>query len=99
MITPLDIRKIDGEEILITWDDGSRNLYPARILRFFCPCAQCVDEHTGERILQFESIPETVSMLNFSPVGRYGVRFTWSDGHQTGIYSFDYLKTLPPALE
>ena len=59
-----------------------------------CPCAQCVNEWTGERVLKPDSISEKIEIRDISVVGRYALNFRWSDGHETGIYSFRYLREL-----
>jgi ATP-binding protein involved in chromosome partitioning len=66
----------------------------ARDLRIACPCAACVDETTGRRRLDPARIPEDVHARAIRPVGRYAVHIEWSDGHTTGIYSFDLLRRL-----
>ncbi len=91
-----DIRPVGETEILLSWEDGHRSLYPYRLLRFLCPCAGCVDEHTGQRTIRKETIAETIRISDFAPVGLYGIKFRWNDGHQTGIYSFDYLRKICP---
>ena len=63
-------------------------------LRRSCPCAQCVNEWTGQRVLKPESISENIEIRDLSIVGRYALNFRWSDGHETGIYSFRYLREL-----
>ena len=91
-----DIRRVGENEFLITWEDGHRSLYMGRYLRFHCPCAGCVDEMSGVRKLQWNSVKEDTRALEMDAVGNYAVRFKWSDGHQTGIYSFDYLRKICP---
>ncbi|MDX1748266.1 MAG: DUF971 domain-containing protein, partial [Halobacteriales archaeon] len=59
-----------------------------------CPCAGCVDEMTGRRILTEGMVPERVYPLEIQYVGRYALRFVWSDGHRTGIYPYEYLRKL-----
>jgi DUF971 family protein len=49
---------------------------------------------TGERVLKAESISDTIEIRDISIVGRYALNFRWSDGHETGIYSFRYLREL-----
>jgi len=78
----------------ILWDDGHRALYPPRVLRLACKCALCEDEWSGERRLQAASVPADIRALAVKPVGRYGLQVTWSDGHSTGIYTFDRLRPL-----
>lgn len=91
-----DIRPVGDQELLLTWEDGHRSLYSFFYLRFLCPCAGCVDEHTGRQTLQKEMISENIRTVDFTPVGLYAVKFRWNDGHQTGIYSFEYLRRICP---
>jgi DUF971 family protein len=53
-----------------------------------------VEEMTGRPILVPEMVPEEVHPLAVNYVGRYALQFVWSDGHQTGIYTFEYLRNL-----
>lgn len=83
-------RRDDG--VLIEWDDlGHRALYPARALRLACPCAACVDEMSGRPLLHPAAVPEDVRPVSLALVGAYGLRVQWSDGHGTGIYTFQQL--------
>ena len=91
---PEEISQPSKEKIQILWKDGHESLYSARHLRLNCHCAGCVDEVSGKRILREESVPEDVYPLSIHPVGRYAYQFLWSDGHSTGIYSFDHLRKL-----
>lgn len=91
---PLDIRSVDKEEVLILWEDDHRSLYPASYLRLHCRCAHCVDEWTGQVLVNQNRIPANLNMKTFEPVGRYGVKFQWSDGHDTGIFAFEQLRRL-----
>jgi DUF971 family protein len=84
----------DGSQLEIRWRDGVVSLYPPRLLRLACACAGCVDEMTGKRILKPENVPEDIHPLTVEYVGRYALRFDWSDGHGTGIYPFEYLRKL-----
>lgn len=95
-VKPLDIRKVGDSELLILWDDGERCLYSNIYLQLHCRCASCVDEWTGEQIVKPQDIDADVRILDIQPVGRYGVRFRWSSGCQTGIYTFEYLRSLCP---
>lgn len=90
----IDSRNISDAEILFTWDDDHRSIVSIYDLRLFCPCAACRDEWTGKRILRPEKIPTNIKALNMEPVGQYGIRFQFSDGHSTGIYGFAYLREL-----
>jgi len=60
--------------------------------RQHCPCAACTDEFTGELRIKPDSVPMFLGVNDVEAVGRYGIRFRWSDGHDTGIYSFTLLR-------
>ncbi|HEV8139613.1 MAG TPA: DUF971 domain-containing protein [Pyrinomonadaceae bacterium] len=93
-IEPAEISQESNTQLRITWADGRICNYRAASLRRVCPCAQCVDEWTGERTLKPQAIAEDIEIGDLSIVGRYALNFRWSDGHQTGIYSFQYLRDL-----
>ena len=80
----------------VTWNDGHFSSYPSWYLREKCMCAACVEEFTGKRKIAHGSIPSTLEQVSVSPVGNYALQFGWSDGHDTGIYTFDYLRELCP---
>ena len=93
-VEPREISQ-EGDRLLrITWADDRICDYEAATLRRVCPCAQCVNEWTGERTLKPEAIPDDMEIKDVSLVGRYALNFRWSDGHDTGIYSFQYLREL-----
>lgn len=91
---PAEITRANEHDVLIVWKDGHRSLYRARDLRLACPCATCVEEMTGKKLLDPSSIPADVHPASLNLVGRYAVHFDFSDGHSTGIYTFDYLRGL-----
>jgi DUF971 family protein len=93
-IEPREIKHEDDSTLSITWGDDRQCRYKAAELRRACPCAQCVNEWTGERVLKPDSISENIEIRDLSIVGRYALNFRWSDGHETGIYSFRYLREL-----
>jgi ATP-binding protein involved in chromosome partitioning len=90
--TPLEIKRVDGREVHIAWADGHRVVYTNKQLREACPCALCVDELTGKRTLDPRTVRPDIRADEIALVGRYAVRFRWSDGHATGIYPFDRLR-------
>jgi DUF971 family protein len=94
--TPAEIRKKGGERITIRWGDGHESAFGARYLRGRCPCAQCVSEATGERVVYEEHVPPDVAVNAAGLVGNYALHFDFSDGHTTGIYAFDYLRRICP---
>jgi DUF971 family protein len=91
---PREIVRESATVLRIKWADGHVCSYNAAGLRRACPCAQCVNEWTGQRTLRPESIGEEIEIADLSLVGRYALNFVWSDGHSTGIYSFRYLRDL-----
>lgn len=93
-IAPQDIEQLDAETLAITWTDGARHVFPVRDLRLACTCATCVHEWTGEKILDPLRVPAEVHPLSIETVGLYGLRIGWSDGHGTGIYTYDNLRKL-----
>ena len=68
--------------------------HQAAALRRVCPCAQCVNEWTGQRTLKPEVVSDELEISDLNIVGRYALNFRWSDGHETGIYSFQYLRDI-----
>lgn len=88
-------RRDDG--LLVTWDRaGHEALFPARALRLACPCAGCVEETTGRPLLDPERVPADVRPLQVALVGAYALRISWSDGHGTGLYTFEWLRGACP---
>lgn len=82
------------EKILeITWDDGHVSSYPLRYLRGWCSCAAC-QGHFARRLNFVENAGPDI--LEAEPVGGYGVRFQWADGHGSGIYDFPRLRAICP---
>lgn len=91
-IAPHRIRRLDAG-LEVEWDTaGHVAFFPARELRLRCPCAECVEEMTGRRLLQPASVPADVRPVAAGLVGGYGLRLQWSDGHGTGIYTFEWLR-------
>lgn len=88
-------RRDDG--LLIEWEEGGHAaLYPARPLRLACGCAACVEEMSGRPLLDPAGIAEGIRPLSVALVGAYGLRIQWSDGHGTGIYTFERLLATCP---
>jgi DUF971 family protein len=94
MIEPTQIIEESDAELTIIWSDSSETKYNAPQLRRVCPCAGCRDEWTGEKILEDAKISDDLTFGSISIVGRYALNFHFSDGHETGIYSFEYLRKL-----
>ena len=93
-VAPLEIKQADERTLAIRWQDGHESSYPCDYLRKLCRCAGCVDEWSGQNRIDPASIPENVHPLEIQGVGRYGLKINWSDGHNTGIYTFQYLREI-----
>jgi len=94
--SPLSIAQAGPDRLRIVWNDGHESVYPVRQIRLACRCAHCIDEQTGEPLLVAENVPRDVRPLRISGVGRYALAFAWSDGHDTGIHTFEHLRALCP---
>jgi ATP-binding protein involved in chromosome partitioning len=90
---PSQIKVGPEGELQITWPDGHAGVHPAWSLRTQCPCALCVDEDTGKRVLDPQRIPLDVKITGVQPVGHYGAGLAFSDGHNTGIYTYTDLRS------
>ena len=93
---PVSIKKQGNKSLLITWEDGHVSRYSFRLLRRNCPCAACVEEWTGKRMLTPESVVLDLEGLKVEPVGNYALSFSFSDHHDTGLYHFDLLRSICP---
>ncbi len=96
MQTPANIQLI-GNEVAILWDDQTESYYPMESLRAASPSAQNIGErdilgnqYGGDGPKHFPG----VTVTGWEKVGNYALRFDFSDGHRTGLYSYDYLLKL-----
>jgi DUF971 family protein len=95
---PVAIKRQD-DGILITWTMGAAPvLVPARALRLACPCAECVEEMTGQQILDPTRVPADIKPMHLDLVGSYALRVRWSDGHATGLFTWAKLLEVAGAL-
>ena len=95
--------------IQIDWKDGHHSQYTLAWLRDRCPCATCTGAHgttpqptnysSPDTANPFKMYAPTLKMLHVEPVGHYAFRIDWSDGHGTGIYSYDHLRKICPCRE
>ena len=93
---PVRITPFPNGEMGVVWGDGHESYYQGHALRCACACALCVDETTGRKLLRDETVPADVHAVRTRPVGRYGLSIRWSDGHDTGIYTLEKLRSLCP---
>lgn len=98
--TSVKIQLTTGAGVDIDWADGHHSHYQFDYLRERCPCATCRTQ--GANVATNNPLPmykEKVGAVQAEPVGNYAVRFAFSDGHGTGIYSFDYFREICPCSE
>lgn len=93
-LRPVAMKNVDDRELEVVWEDDLVTRIRYSDLRAECPCAVCVDEWTGKRILRDDSIEADVRPISIALVGNYAVKFNWSDGHSTGIYTFERLREI-----
>jgi DUF971 family protein len=89
--------EVIGQELAIRWSDASESYLGLELLRRNCPCAACAGEtdllgtvHGGKARLTDASF----QLVSCEFVGGYALCPRWKDGHETGIYSFSYLREL-----
>ncbi len=92
---PQKILAIKEDQVFeITWDETRVSRYPFKFLRCECPCAACVNEFTGEKMLDPATVSDEIEPNEVGFSGNYAIKIKWSDGHFTGLYSWDYLDKL-----
>lgn len=102
--TPAKVRvmKSEGTGVEIDWKDGHHSSWTFAWLRNACPCATCHDERekSGRPLGVAKPKPQTLLVMyeapprpvEVTPVGKYALKFKWNDGHESGIYSWEYLR-------
>jgi DUF971 family protein len=98
-LEPEHIAVSKSKGIKIDWKDSHRSEYSLRYLRDHCPCATCSGAHGTEPVkpeyaTPFQMYKPTLKMLGVEPVGNYAIRIQWNDGHDTGIFSWEYLRRI-----
>lgn len=108
-IQPAKVRvdKTGGTGMRIEWKDGHVSEWTFPWLRWACPCATCHEEREADGREPGEAKREAPSMFpvykepvrprEVQPVGKYALRFVWNDGHEAGLYSWDYLRNVDGA--
>lgn len=104
MHDPEHIAISKSKGIKIDWADGHRSDYTLEYLRDECPCASCTGAHgTVPQKSAYSAPPNPfqmytpkLRMLTVEEVGHYAFRVAWSDGHSSGIYSYDHLRKICP---
>jgi DUF971 family protein len=104
MTVPISLRKTSDRQLEIVWDDNVRQLVTFRLLRSECPCATCREKAEGkaeEAKTQLGMLPvlspaeaRPLDIVSMRPVGNYAYSIEFSDGHNSGIFTFEYLREL-----
>jgi len=103
--TAVKIHVKSGAGVDITWADGHSSHYDFPYLRDICPCATCNDERAKKESMAERNLPASPLLPMFKPkaransatqVGSYAIQINFNDGHSTGIFSYDYLRTQCP---
>jgi len=93
-----EIHRIPGQRRMrLTWSDGHSAEFPYDYARGYCPCAAC--QGHGAFTIEYQPPEKPVDLASIMPVGNYGVSFVWTDGHATGIYRFEFLRSICPCDE
>jgi DUF971 family protein len=86
-----------GNEIAIRWNDGHETYIDLEQLRRRCPCALCAGEKDLLGEVPRSDLPLTgtsFQLVKCAVVGGYAIQPEWADRHNSGIYSFDYLRSI-----
>ncbi len=92
--TPIGSLRRDPRTLSMLWEDGHRDDFDVRDLRLACHCALCFEEMSARKLLDPKTIRSDVSPQKIVSIGNYAIQFDWSDGHNSGIYSFHDLRAL-----
>jgi len=95
---PVKIKIFEKTKLFIIWDDDSESKIDIIYLRDECPCASCKGEtvllKTYRPAKPTAERPESYKIKDIQPVGEYAIQIVWKDGHDSGLYTWDYLKEL-----
>ena len=86
--------------LLIAWKDGEVSTLPFNLLRKHCPCATCMDSRSKQAAnplsltLMTGPVITQAEITKIDPVGRYALSLAFNDGHDTGIYTYEFLRSL-----
>ncbi len=103
-IEPEHIAISKSKGIEIDWRDGHHSRYELKYLRENCPCASCTGAHGTTPYKEQAQNPlqmykPVLKIQDLEPVGNYALRLVWSDGHSTGIYSYEHFRDICPCPE
>ena len=84
----------DERSLSLLWPDGERITVDHRTLRASCQCAACIDEYSGEPLLDLGAIPDDIHPDTVERIGNYALSINWSDGHTTGFFPYSRIRSL-----
>ena len=93
-VRPVGLRRHDLRTLAVLWEDGHRDQIDVRDLRLACRCALCIEEMSGRKLLDPKSVRADVAPRVISSIGNYAIGIDWNDDHNSGLYSFDLLRSL-----
>ena len=100
---PKHITVSKSKGLRIDWSDGVHSEYELQYLRDHCPCATCSEARNDEAPAKtgpaspFPMYQAPLRIESVEPMGNYAIKIHWSDGHDSGIYTFEYLRAIAPA--
>ncbi len=103
---PTKLQIVEQTQLQIDWSDGQIRRYGVKVLRDNCPCATCREKHRGEATqpanpLQLNILSPAEArpwgVVSMKPVGNYAYSIVFSDGHDSGIFTFELLRELGTA--
>ena len=102
---PTKLERIGDDQLLIHWNDGQRRQYRVSQLREQCPCATCRERRKGDSEQSPTELPvlslqeaQPLRITSMKPVGNYAYGIQFSDGHDSGIFTFDLLREMGTQL-
>lgn len=99
MLSPQNVRVHKEQRILeLVWSPDDVSRIPFRTVRQNCRCAVCVDELTGRQILNPDTVPVDLNVLDVALSGNYAMKFRWSDQHDSGLFTWDHLRRIAGSL-
>ena len=93
------IKRISQNTLQISWDDNHVSLFSLHHLRDECPCAECKGEEVLFQLVEPSDgphLPGRYELRTMTTVGSYAVQIGWGDGHEAGLYSWEYLRAMCP---
>jgi DUF971 family protein len=92
---PTSLELTDDDSVLrVLWDDGHTSRHRLDVLRSLCPCAQCRGHHPSQSLNLKPEQFAGIRIIDLAPVGNYAYHIVWSDSHDTGIYTLEFLREL-----